>query len=97
MKATLSKQEIIERNNKIIEMSKKGVKQTEIAPKFGVSAQRIGQIINAHKNGKKLRKNVEVIVDEISKLSKEKLFTSVIDSNIDSDVKLKLAEILLSK
>jgi hypothetical protein len=94
----------MERNNKILEMSNKGNhNQREIAKKFGISFQRVGQIVqgwNLYSNN--LKKSAMPFVDAVSKnkpksFSKEELISAVLDSNMDNNFKLKLVEILLSK
>jgi len=107
LKTKLSKEEIALRNNKILEMSKKGIYQKDIAKKIGISPQRVGQIMEGwrfyHKNLKKVATPfVDAVatpfVDAVSKpFSKEKIITAVLDSNMDSNFKLMLVEILLSK
>lgn len=78
-------------------MSKEGSKQTEIAQKFGISAQRIGQILLSYK-GKNLKRKAMPFVNAASKsFSTENLVSAVLDSDIDSNFKLKLVEVLLSK
>lgn len=103
MKTKLSKEELVERNNKILEMSKKGNhNQREIAKKFGISFQRVGQIVqgwNLYSNN--LKKSAMPFVDAVSKkpktFSKEELINAVLESNMDNNFKLKLVEALLSK
>lgn len=105
MKTKLSKEELIERNNKILEMSNKGDhNQKEIAKKFGISFQRVGQIVqgwNLYSNNKDLKKNAMPFVDAVSKkpktFSKEELINAVLESNMEDNFKLKLVETLLSK
>lgn len=88
----MSKDEIFKRNEKIFSMSKEGAKQTEIANKFGVSAQRIGQILLSHKKPtKNLKKKAINVINQVSKPSfKNDLVAAIISSDMKNEIKLEL-------
>jgi transcriptional regulator with XRE-family HTH domain len=93
LKIKMSKADVADRNKKIIEMSRKGLKQSEIAKEFGVSSQRISQIMSGFKINKTKKKTNEPREAMILK-SKNELIEAIVLSNMDSDLKLELLKLL---
>lgn len=93
MKTKLSRIDRATRDQKILELSKSGVKQAELARKFSVSPQRIGQIVTNYKKPyKSLKKKALSIVDQVSTKTKTKnnLIEGIVNSNMGDDLKLEL-------
>ena len=95
--AVIWKTEIADRNKQIFDLRNKGYTQIEIASKFGISGQRVGQILNnysPHKpKNKDLKSKAVSYVDKIVSSKKDtSLVAAIIESDLDSSVKVKLIE-----